>query len=103
MATPITVSIPHDLGRLEARRRIEDGFAKMVDLVPGKVGSSSHQWSGDQLTFQVAVMGQTVRRVMDVFDAEVKMQIELPGVLGMLANSMKSRLQKAGQLLLTKK
>ena len=27
MANPITVSIPHQLGRAEARRRIETGFA----------------------------------------------------------------------------
>jgi hypothetical protein len=31
------------------------------------------------------------------------MEIELPGVLGVLANKLKDRLQKTGQLLLTKK
>ena len=35
MATPITVSIPHQLGRAEARRRIDGGFAKMIQLLPG--------------------------------------------------------------------
>lgn len=28
MATPITVGIPHQLGRAEAHRRFESGFAK---------------------------------------------------------------------------
>ena len=31
------------------------------------------------------------------------MEIELPGVLGMIAGGLKDRLQKVGQLLLTKK
>jgi hypothetical protein len=31
------------------------------------------------------------------------MEIELPGVLGMIASGLKGRLQKVGQLLLTKK
>jgi len=47
-------------------------------------------------------MGQTVAGVIDVRDAVVLMEIELPGVLGMIAASFRDRLQKAGQRLLTK-
>ena len=47
-------------------------------------------------------MGQTVAGVVDVLDAAVTMEIELPGVLGMIASGLKDRLQKVGQLLLTK-
>jgi hypothetical protein len=38
-----------------------------------------------------------------VLDAAVTMEIELPGVLGVIASGLKGRLQKAGRLLLTKK
>ena len=103
MSTPITVSIPHQLGRAEARRRIESGFAKLVDFLPGGGGARSEHWDGDSLTFSVAAMGQTVAGVIDVLDAEVRMDIELPGVLGMIAGGIKDRLRKAGRLLLTKK
>ena len=48
-------------------------------------------------------LAQTVTGVIDVGDAAVTMEIQLPGVLGLIASSFKSRLQKAGQLLLTKK
>ena len=103
MAAPISITIPHQLGRVEAHRRIEAGFAKLVNLLPGKTGACSERWDGDQLSFSVATLGQTVGGVINVFDTEVTMQIELPGVLGMIANGLKDRLQKAGQLLLTKK
>jgi hypothetical protein len=102
MATPLTVSIPHQLGRAEARRRIEAGFAKIVHVLPGSGGSCSERWDGDRLTFRVAAMGQTVDGVVEVGDAAVTIAIELPGVLGIIANSLKDRLQKVGQLLLTK-
>jgi Putative polyhydroxyalkanoic acid system protein (PHA_gran_rgn) len=102
MATPIAVSIPHQLGRAEARRRIETGFAKIVHLLPGSGGTCSERWDGDRLTFSAAAMGQTVAGVIDVLDTEVTMEIELPGVLGMVARGLKDRLQKMGQLLLTK-
>ncbi len=103
MATPITISIPHQLGRAEARRRIESGFAKLVHQLPGSGGNSSERWDGDRLTFAAAVLGQRIAGVIDVLDTAVTMEIELPGVLGMLAGSLKDRLQKAGTLLLTKK
>ena len=102
MTTPITVSLPHQLGRAEARRRIESGFAKVVQMLPGSGGTCSERWDGDRLTFGVATMGQTVTGVIDVLDTEVAMQIELPGVLGLIAGGLKSRLKKVGQLLLTK-
>jgi hypothetical protein len=103
MATPITISIPHQLGRAEARRRIEAGFAKIVHQFPGSGGAYSECWDGDRLTFSVGAMGQTVSGVVNVLDAAVMMEIELPGVLGMIASGLKGRLQKVGQLLLTKK
>lgn len=103
MATAITISIPHQLGRAEARRRIESGFAKLVQQVPGSGGAGSERWDCDRLTFGFAVMGQRVAGAIDVLDTAVTMEIELPGVLGMIANRLKDRLQRAGTLLLTRK
>jgi putative polyhydroxyalkanoate system protein len=103
MATPITVSIPHQLGRAEARRRIEDGFTRLVHQLPSSDGACSQRWDGDRLNFSVVTLGQTVAGVVNVLDTTVTIEIELPGVLGMIANGVKRRLQKAGQLLLIKK
>src|SRR5688572_8291332 len=102
MPTPITLSIPHQLGRAEARRRIETGFAKVVDVVPGSPSTCNQRWEGDRLIFNVAAMGQNVSGVITVLDATVAMEIELPGVLGMIAGGFKDRLRKVGQKLLTK-
>jgi hypothetical protein len=96
----ITVSIPHKLSRLEARRRIETGFAKILRQVPGSAGTCSERWDGDRLNFAVGAMGQTISGVVDVLDDAVTMQIELPGMLGLIAGALKNKLQSAGQLLL---
>jgi hypothetical protein len=103
MATPITVDIPHQLGRVEARRRIDAGFASLFRHLPGGGDTRSERWDGDRLTFSVGAMGQTIAGVVEVKDAVVTMQIELPGVLAVIANGLKGHLQRAGQLLLTKK
>jgi hypothetical protein len=103
MGTPITVSIPHQLGRAEARRRIESGFAKTIHLLPGRPENCSERWEGDRLIFSVAFIGQTVPGIVNVHDAAVTMEINLPGMLGLIAGALKDRLQRSGQLLLTRK
>jgi hypothetical protein len=103
MAAPIRITVPHQLGRAEARRRIESGFTKVIGQLPGSGGSAGERWDGDTMTFNVAAMGQRVTGVVDVLDDAVTMEIQLPGVLGMIASGLQDRLQKVGQLLLTKK
>jgi hypothetical protein len=99
MATPITVSIAHQLGRAEAHRRIEAGFAKVVSQFPGG-GICREQWDDDRLSFSVSSLGQTASGVLQVSDAAVRIEIHLPGLLSMFAGRLNDRLRKAGQLLL---
>ena len=103
MATPLSISIPHQLGRAEARRRIAAGFGNIVRQFPGSGNDAVQRWDGDRLTFKVTGLGQTVSGVVDVLDAAVTMEIELEGVLGMIASGLRGRIQKAGQLLLSRK
>ena len=103
MAIPITISIPHQLGRAEARRRIESGFAQVAHQLPGSGGTCNERWDGDRLTFSVGAMGQTLAGGVDVQDSAVTIEIQLPGILAMIAGGVKDQLQKAGQLLLAKK
>ena len=98
----ITISVPHQLGRAGARRRIETGFTNIVQLLPGSGGTCSQRWEDDRLYFSLASMGQTVTGIIEVLDAAVKMEIKLPGVLGLMAGRLKNQFQKVGQLLLTK-
>ncbi len=102
MAQPLKVEIPHQLGRAEARRRIESGFGNLARQLPGGAGVCTQRWDGDRLTFSIAAMGQTMPGTIDVLDTVVAIEIELPGLLGRIASAFRGRLQTAGELLLTK-
>jgi hypothetical protein len=102
MATPLRISIPHQLGRAEARRRIETGFSQLASQLPGGARVAEQHWEGDRLAFGLSAMGQAVSGSIDVADTLVTMDIELPGLLGQIAGAFKDRLQRAGQLLLTR-
>jgi hypothetical protein len=99
MTAPIEVDLPHKLGREEAKRRIERGFGKLADFVPG--GSvTEHHWTGDSLAFTVEAMGQRVRAHLDVTDQNVHAAFELPAFLALFSEKIRAKLQKDGPKLL---
>jgi putative polyhydroxyalkanoate system protein len=103
MSKPITVTIPHELGRVEARKRIDEGFGRIHHQLGGAVGALDKSWEGDRLNFSLQAMGQGVTGVVEVLESSVKLEVMLPSLLAMLAGKLKGRLQKGGQLMLEKK
>lgn len=103
MNKAVTVTIPHELGRAEARRRIDEGFARFAQHMGAVAGALSKSWTGDRLSFSFAALGQSISGTIDVEDAAVRLELLLPNLLAMMAGKLKGRLQKEGQLLLEKK
>lgn len=105
MARPITVTLSHDLGQEEARRRLREGFGKIKSsLSGGMMFAFEETWTGeDQLRFQAKGLGQTIVGVIDIFPQHVRIEATLPGLLASLAEIITGKLQKEGTLLLEKK
>jgi putative polyhydroxyalkanoate system protein len=104
MSKPLTITLPHQLGQTEARKRIEEGFGKIEQqLAGGGQARVEKTWTGDTMNFTALAMGQTITGALHVLDQEIKIDIVLPGILGMLAGKVKDKVQKEGQLLLEKK
>ena len=102
MAKPIVVSIPHELGREEARRRIEEGIGRITHQF-GEGVKRTKAWEGDCLAFSAKVVGQAVAGRLDVLEDAVRMEVDLPPFFAMIADKVKGRLKKEGQLMLEKK
>jgi len=101
MSKPLTVIIPHTLGAAEARRRLEEGLAGLGKDLPGGGLANIHQsWTGDRMNFSADAVGQSISGVIDIMADKVKLEILLPGFLGMIAGSIKRKIEDKGQLLL---
>jgi putative polyhydroxyalkanoate system protein len=100
MSKPVVVTIPHELGRAEARRRIDEGVGRLTGQI-GAVGQLERRWEGDVLHFSLAAIGQTVTGTIGIAEREVRVEVLLPGIFAMIANKVKGRLRDEGQLLLT--
>lgn len=104
MGSPVTVTIPHRLGRAEARNRLAASVDQLRDQLAAVSATNFHQaWAGDRLTFQAQALGQTITGAIDVNDADIRIEVELPGLLGMFGKKIAGRLQRQGPLLLDKK
>ena len=99
MTQPIDVDLPHSLGKDEARRRIANNIHKLEQHIPGGSQVQS-MWNGDQLSLQVAAMGEAVNATIDVMESKVHLKVLLPGMLGMFAGMVQVALQKKGGVLL---
>ena len=60
-------------------------------------------WEGDRLSFAAKVVGQAVAGRLDVAEDAVRMEVDLPPFFAMIADKVKGRLKKEGQLMLEKK
>jgi hypothetical protein len=96
---PVTVDIPHKLGREGARTRIENGLGKLAGMFPGGT-VTEHHWDGDALSFTVQAMGQKVASRLELFDDRVHAVLDLPPFLRLFADKIRGKLQKDGPALL---
>lgn len=103
MSRPVCINIPHELGAAEARRRIDEGVDKLVAQAGGGMARISKSWEGERLNFVAEGLGQRITGRLDVAEKEVRMEIDLPNFLAMIANKITGRVRKEGQILLEKK
>lgn len=103
MTKPVRISISHELGVEEAKRRIAGGFGRLIQQMPGgAMMTLSESWTGDRMNFSAKALGQNVTGHVDVAANHVTLEVVLPPFLAALADGLRGRLQKAGQLLLRK-
>jgi hypothetical protein len=68
-----------------------------------KIASIDETWNGDRMEFRVGAMGQTINGHLDVMEDQVRVEVQLPWILAMIAEKAKTFIQKQGTLMLEKK
>lgn len=98
----ITLSIPHQLSREEAKQRVT-GLAAQMRQQFGSVGKVTESWDGNKLNFTIGVTGMTVTGNVSVEISVVRIEVALPAALAMLAGGMKQTLEQEARKRLEKK
>ena len=103
MTQPVTVTIPHRLGREEAADRIKTGLGNAQLTFGGLLSLEQAKWNGDRVEFRARALGQSANGSIEVFDNYVQLEISLPWLLAKLAEQIAPAVRKETILLLEKK
>jgi hypothetical protein len=99
----VTLIIDHRLGKVEAVRRLKEGFARSNGHLEALIAIDQETWEGDTLRFRMRALGQTAAATIEVLDDALRIQVLLPALLARAATSLLPILRKQAARLLEKK
>jgi hypothetical protein len=97
---PITVTISHRLGREGAKRRIDDSLAQIRAEVAPYVKTLDYTWRDYSLEFRVVALMQTITGRIEVYEDFVRIDLELPRLLHLIAKTIQGQIQNRAAALL---
>lgn len=97
---PITVTISHKLGRDGAKRRIDDSLAQIRAEVAPYVKTLDYSWHDYTLDFRVVALMQTITGRIEVYEDFVRIDLELPRLLHVIARTIQGQIQNRASALL---
>ena len=95
----MTATIPHQLTRAEAKRRIQDQLATVRQSYGATLTNVQETWTGDAMAFSLTAMGQSVSGRLTVDDHAVHLTVALPWILQMLAEGVRPTIEEHGRRL----
>ncbi len=95
------VALPHDLGREEVRRRLNDRSHEIVDYIPDGMADVEMDWvEEDRMALHITAMNQTVTGHIDVYEEQVVFEVQLPGMLSFVEPAIEKAIRSNGQKML---
>jgi len=101
---PITIDVPHRLGRAGARERLKSRIGDLGQHIPGGMAEVRSAWTGeDELTIDVTAMGQHVSARLEVQEAIVRVHLLLPPMLAFFSGMIGAAVREGGERMLEDK
>lgn len=98
------VALPHNLGREEVRRRLASRSHEIGDMIPGGMARVRSDWPSENIMeLTVDAMGQKITGDIEIHDAQVIIEFELPGALTFFQPMIESAVRSNTARLLEKK
>ncbi len=102
MPQPLTISIPHRLGRQEAKRRLASGMSRIDPELAAFVSAFDYSWDDDRLNFRAEALWQTITGRLEVLEEVVRIEIDLPWMMRLLGETITKRVRGRGIAMLEK-
>lgn len=96
------VTIPHSLGRDEARRRLKDNIGSLSGFMPGGLAQVAATWPDENtMAMTITAMGQTMEGRILVEESQALVEVVLPPALSFVEPMIQGAIEKSGRKLLS--
>jgi len=100
MSKPLVASVSHELGRREARQRIESGLDEIRAHLSTFATPVEEKWTEDRLDFRLIAFGQAISGNINVFEDLIRIEVVMPAMLSIWRGRISSRIREHGIKLL---
>lgn len=97
----LTISLPHQLERAEARKRTQEFLTQFRQQYGGAIGHVQERWNGDTMGFTFLALGLPITGQAHIEDRLVRVEVDLPGMLGLLSSTIKHSIEQQGTKMLS--
>lgn len=95
------IDLPHQLGQIEAKRRMQARIGDLAGYIPGGMAEVHSAWPEEyRMALDVAAMGQQVAATIEVEDRVVRLNLQLPMMLRFASGAIEAAIQRKGSELL---
>ena len=88
MSDSVTVIVGHRLGKVEAVRRLKEGFARTNGHLGTMIAVEQEIWEGDTLRFRMRALGQSAAATIEVLEDTLRIEVWLPWLLAKAATRL---------------
>lgn len=96
----VKISIPHPLGRDEAKRRIQGQLRQLRNQSAGLITAFEERWSGDVMELTAAVLATRITGRLRVEEQLVDVDVDLPWFLAALTSAVRQAIESNTRQLL---
>lgn len=98
------VSLPHNLGAEEVRRRMHAHAHEIANYFPPGMATVETEWPHeDRMDLFITAAGQQIDGGIDVSEDKVVIELDLPRILGFLGGTLERAVRKHGGKMLEKR
>jgi isopentenyl diphosphate isomerase/L-lactate dehydrogenase-like FMN-dependent dehydrogenase len=96
MSNAIVITVPHNLGVAEAKRRIAEQLEHLRHDYIDKLAYSEVNWNADTADLRVVAFGQTVTGKICIMSDSLRIEVQLPWILAPFTSKIQGVLQTFG-------
>ena len=100
MHKPVVITVEHHATKEEVLRKLKSSFGDIRAQIAPYVSSVSDHWTDSGVEIRVVALAHPITSSIEVDDRFVRIEVRLPGLLGIFGGLIASRVKRGATLLI---